>query len=137
VFADNLIVGDRLKSQSGSLTEIKDIEVLVYDAPITVYNFEVKGFHTYFVSDGEVLVHNNGCTQADANKLGFKKTNYRSHKQPVYKKGNKYIFPDIGSGNGSGSHNGGVWKMANSVKNLSKKSTRMGTYDKNLNRIGD
>ena len=66
-----------------------------------------------------------------AEKLGYSKTNYKSHGQPVYKKGNRYITPDVDA------HNGGVWKMADSVKNLGSKSTRMGTYDANLKRIGD
>ena len=34
-------------------------------------------------------------------------------------------------------HNGGIWKMADSLEDLNSKSTRMGTYDKDLNRIGD
>ncbi len=50
-----------------------------------------------------------------AEKLGFKKTNYKSHGQPVYKKGNRYITPDVDT------HNGGAWKMADSVKNLGSK----------------
>lgn len=33
-------------------------------------------------------------------------------------------------------HIGGVWKMAKSVKALSSKSTRMGTYDATLRWIG-
>ena len=66
-----------------------------------------------------------------AEKLGFKKTNYHSQRQPVFKKGNRYITPDRTS------HNGGVWKMADSVDNLVDKTTRMGTYDQFLNRIGD
>ena len=28
------------------------------ETPITVYNFEVEDFHTYYVSDSAVLVHN-------------------------------------------------------------------------------
>ena len=68
---------------------------------------------------------------AAANKLGYKKIAEKSHGQPIFKKGNKYITPDVDR------HNGGVWKMANSVKNLGSKNTRMGTYDENLNRIGD
>lgn len=67
----------------------------------------------------------------EAEKLGFTKTNYKSSGQPVFKKGNRYISPDRDS------HNGGVWKMADSVKNLGSRTTRMGTYDKCLNRIGD
>lgn len=68
---------------------------------------------------------------AIAHRLNFKKTNYYSHGQPVFKRGSLYISYDIDS------HNGGVWKMANSVENLKSKRTRMGTYDMNLNRIGD
>ena len=73
-----------------------------------------------------------------AGQLGFKKTNFRSNGQPVYKKGNRYISPDVGSGPGTGgSHNGGVWKMASSPEKLGSKTTRMGTFDANLVRIGD
>lgn len=70
-------------------------------------------------------------TDEAAAKLGYRKIGERSHGQPVYKKGNRYITPDVDS------HNGGAWKMADSVKNLGTKSSRMGTYDSNLNRIGD
>lgn len=66
-----------------------------------------------------------------AKELGYTKTNERSHGQPVYKKGRKYITPDVDS------HNGGSWKMADSVKNLGSKQRRMGTYDADLNKIGD
>jgi len=66
-----------------------------------------------------------------ARKLGFEKTNYTSHGQPVFKDGNRYITPDIDS------HSGGVWKMANSVEDLASKETRLGTFDANLGRIGD
>ena len=66
-----------------------------------------------------------------AKKLGFERIKERSHGQPIYKKGRRYITPDVDQ------HNGGVWKMADSIENLRSKATRMGTYDKELNRIGD
>jgi|GEM_PF-2431647 len=66
-----------------------------------------------------------------AEQLGFQKTNYYSSGQTVFKQGNKYITIDIDR------HSGGVWKMADSVENLGRKATRLGTYDKFLNRIGD
>jgi hypothetical protein len=73
-----------------------------------------------------------------AGRLGFTKTNYRGkYRAPVYTDGKVYISPDLGSGNGTGAHIGGVWKMADSPKKLFSKDTRMGTYDENLNRIGD
>ena len=70
-------------------------------------------------------------TDEVAKKLGYKKINEKSHGQPIYKKGNRFITPDVDS------HNGGYWKMADSIKNLARKVTRMGTYDIDLNRIGD
>jgi len=66
-----------------------------------------------------------------AEKLGFTKTNYESSGEAVFKKGNRYITLD------KKSHNGGIWKMADSVKNLGSKPTRMGTYDKDLKWIGE
>lgn len=65
-----------------------------------------------------------------AEELGFQKTNFFSSKQPVFTDGKNFITPDIDS------HNGGVWKMADSVLNLGSKTTRMGTYDALLNWIG-
>lgn len=67
-----------------------------------------------------------------AEALGFKKINETIHGgQPVYKKGALFITRDLDG------HNGGAWKMATSVKDLGGKGTRLGTYDSNLNRIGD
>ena len=55
-----------------------------------------------------------------AKKLGYKETNYFSHGQPVFKKGNKYISPDVDV------HSGGSWKMADSVKKLREKGNSNG-----------
>ncbi|MGN3395969.1 toxin C-terminal domain-containing protein [Enterococcus gallinarum] len=66
--------------------------------------------------------------------MGYIKTNERSHGQPVFKNTKrkpKYITPDVDS------HNGGTWKGADNVKDLGSKDTRSGTYDEDLNRIGD
>ena len=63
--------------------------------------------------------------------LGFRPCNERSHGQPVFTDGRRYITPDVDS------HNGGAWKMANSSRALGSRNTRSGTYDANLNRIGD
>jgi hypothetical protein len=66
-----------------------------------------------------------------AERLGFERTGFRSHGQAVFERDGLFITPDIDS------HGGGVWKMADSVRNLGSKRTRMGTYDANLERIGD
>jgi hypothetical protein len=77
---------------------------------------------------------------AAANDLGYESTNYvtKSGEKVFYNKKTKtYISQDVGSGNGMGSHNGGVWKAAKSPEALNSKETRLGTYDADLNRVGD
>ena len=49
----------------------------------------------------------------------------------MFKVGKKYVSWDTGG------HNGGVWKMANTIDDLRSKTTRLGTYDMDLKaRIG-
>ncbi len=77
---------------------------------------------------------------AAAKELGYLPINYfsKSGERVFYNSKTKlYISQDVGSGNGMGSHNGGVWKVAKSPEDLNSKLTRDGTYDANMNRIGD
>ena len=50
--------GDVVVLQSGDKSAVEKIDKVVHNELITVYNFEVEDFHTYFVSDASVLVHN-------------------------------------------------------------------------------
>jgi filamentous hemagglutinin len=70
---------------------------------------------------------NNQAAREAANALKYKPVNgapFNAHGQPVFKKGNDYISPDVDQ------HSGGVWKM------FDQKGRRLGTFDGNLNRIG-
>ena len=58
VSAKDLSVGDILRLSNGALVAISVIEVEELEQPETTYNFEVEDFHTYFVGESEVLVHN-------------------------------------------------------------------------------
>ena len=133
--ASMLKEGDILSLEDGRNVPIESIETNTYNHYVNVYNFKVDDFHTYYVSNISVLVHNSylNAKQIEkiANSLGFKKIKEKSHGQAIFKKGRKYITYDVDS------HNGGFWKMADSIQNLGSKKTRLGTYDKNLNRIGD
>jgi RHS repeat-associated protein len=60
VTAEELYVGEHVKLSSKEPREITFIQREFLTEPITVYNFEVEGWHTYFVSKNAVLVHN-GC----------------------------------------------------------------------------
>ena len=62
--AKELHAGTKLLLSSGECVTIEKIEVEQLETPETTYNFEVEDFHTYYVTDSEVLVHNK-CPEDD------------------------------------------------------------------------
>ena len=56
--AIQLRAGDRLQLLNGEYVIIEQVQHELLETPITVYNFEVEDFHTYYVADTSVLVHN-------------------------------------------------------------------------------
>ena len=58
VRAGKLEVGDEILTSEGQKISIEKIEIEVLAEPVYVYNFTVEDFHTYFVSELGVLVHN-------------------------------------------------------------------------------
>ena len=50
--------GDILVLQNGKYVVIEKVQHEILDNPVTVYNFEVEDFHTYYVGNSSVLVHN-------------------------------------------------------------------------------
>lgn len=59
--AENLVVGDELRRSDGGVAKVLAVERVQLAEPQEVYNFTVKGLHTYFVLDVGVLVHNTTC----------------------------------------------------------------------------
>lgn len=138
VLSGDLRVGDRLTQRDGRAGTIARIDI--QPGGQTVYNFEVAGDHNYYITDAQLLVHNcsigsgpsrltNAQTTDLAKWLGYRKTNYRSSGQPVFTDGKSYITQDIDS------HVGGTWKMGGSPDGFGP-TTRLGTYDEQLNWIG-
>jgi hypothetical protein len=136
VAAEDLAPGDLVISSGGGRLRVADNADA--ERRSTVYNFEVEELHTYFVGQGAAWVHNqqgpfcNKAAARDAAKnLGFdrrippQKAPFNSHGQDVYFDGKRYITPDVDG------HIGGTWKM------FDRKGRRIGTFDENLNRIGD
>ena len=58
-FVKDLKVGDLLVQSDGNTLKIESIELK--HEPATVYNMTVDEFHTYFVSDLGIWVHNSSC----------------------------------------------------------------------------
>ncbi|HID7709975.1 TPA: polymorphic toxin-type HINT domain-containing protein, partial [Neisseria meningitidis] len=148
--AGRLKKGDTLLSESGAKQTVQNITLK--QQPLKAYNLTVADWHTYFVKGNRaetegVWVHND-CpprktpstpiygndseAYAAAKELGYRKIKERTRNDAaIFKKGKSYISRDVDS------HNGGAWKEASSPEKLNRKETRNGTFDKNLNRIGD
>ena len=56
--AVDLRAGDILVLQNGEYVIVELVQHEILEAPIAVYNFEVEDFHTYYVGESSVLVHN-------------------------------------------------------------------------------
>ena len=56
--AVRLRAGDILVLVNGEYVVVEKIQHEILEAPITVYNFQVEDYHTYYVSDTGILVHN-------------------------------------------------------------------------------
>ena len=56
--ARSLRAGDILVLSNGELVTVEWVQHEILESPIKVYNFEVEDFHTYFVGQSSVLVHN-------------------------------------------------------------------------------
>ena len=61
VSACDLKNGDKVLLSDGTLCEVEGVTLKQLETPETTYNLEVADFHTYYVSDACVLVHNANC----------------------------------------------------------------------------
>ncbi len=59
--AGSLLVGDKLISVNGEDLFVEKHRVEEFDEPVAVYNFQVEDYHTYFVGESAVWVHNSEC----------------------------------------------------------------------------
>ena len=91
VSASDLKTGDKVRLQSGETAAVESTEKVQLDKPIKVYNFEVEDFHTYYVSEQQVLVHNT-CVE-ESPKTVKKNPNVKTRELIIINKkhsGNKY-----------------------------------------------
>ncbi len=64
--AVQLRAGDILVLVNGEYVVVEKVQHEILEAPVTVYNFQVEGYHTYYVTNSGVLVHNT-CFNPKAN----------------------------------------------------------------------
>jgi hypothetical protein len=58
VSAIDLRAGDILVTVNGEYVILEQVQHEILESPVTVYNFEVEGFHTCHVGEQSLLVHN-------------------------------------------------------------------------------
>ena len=66
--ARSLRAGDVLVLSNGELVTVEWVQHEILESLIKVYNFEVQDFHTYFVGESSVLVHNM-CKTSDSGEI--------------------------------------------------------------------
>ena len=50
---------------NGEYVVIEQVQHELLESPAAIYNFEVADFHTYYVGEEPVLVHNRGCGKSN------------------------------------------------------------------------
>ena len=89
--------GDKVLLSDGTLCEVEGVTLKQLETPETTYNLEVADFHTYYVSDACVLVHNLNCGKPSSPKK-LTKNEIKKFDAEAYKKlyvGNKGSRFDI------------------------------------------
>ena len=88
--ASDLKVGDKVRQEDGTTDIVEKVKHVALDNPVTVYNFEVEDFHTYYVSEQKVLVHNT-CAATAKNTQVAKSSN---NVQRVYRGERSSMTPE-------------------------------------------
>ena len=94
--AVNLRAGDILVLVNGEYVVVEKVQHELLEAPINVYNFNVDGYHTYYVTYSGVLVHNS-CGETSATKLGKQMHKSMEYGGPVKK---EVLIPGTGRADG-------------------------------------
>ena len=102
--AVQLRAGDILVLVNGEYVVVEKVQHEILEAPVTVYNFQVEDYHTYYVANG-VLVHNvckakssikqNSSLVKEANKLSGRLQQEADNLVNAFRAGN--LNPGIGS----------------------------------------
>lgn len=64
-----MLVGDKLISVNGEDLSVDDCYIEECEVSTTVYNFQVEDYHTYFVGENKVWVHNADCVGANGTQI--------------------------------------------------------------------
>jgi len=74
--AINLRAGDELCTVNGEYVIVERVQHEILESPVKVYNFRVTDYHTYFVGENYIGVHN-ACGKSNINKNDYKTQKYQ------------------------------------------------------------
>ncbi len=77
VDAGDLQPGNLLRKRDGSVVLLDSWEVEQLQEPVTVYNFQVEDYHTYYVGNSCFFVHNADCVVEFDNDSGLDREEFR------------------------------------------------------------
>lgn len=108
VSAEELKFGDKVLLSDGTYGIIQSVKLEQLETPEATYNFEVEDFHTYYVGEQSVLVHNADCAF----------DNFVEHPEELYGKSADEVEKLLGSGWKKGAYgsDGTGWKFINGDK---------------------
>ena len=76
--AVHLRAGDILVLVNGEYVIVEKVQHEILESPVTVYNFQVEDFHTYYVGDEGILVHNS-CAHKSKSWRAQKRKYWKDH----------------------------------------------------------
>ena len=96
--ASDLKVGDKVRLEDGTTGIVEKAKHVALDTSVTVYNFEVEDFHTYYVSEQKVLVHNTcAATAKNATKSKYWKESTVFKGKKVYQRDDAFDVSRVDS----------------------------------------
>ena len=146
VAAGDLDVGDILYTADGDEVEVTDIELEKLAEPILVYNLEVEDFHTYFVGEYGVLVHNTykvarNCSKAEAEAIEAAQNLVPGMHNGSPTRGAKWVFDLSGkyqaTGLGKGHEKTVIFSMKDGFMDWVNSNTAVSEFGKEIEHMGD
>lgn len=139
VYGGTIAAGKYVIPGIGTVMVLVTGAVIIGDVMWEATTSVAKNIINLLFSKPEPVYKTDGEAKKAADKLGYTKANETCKDGvAIFKKGKKnkngpgYISRDLDNHTGVG-----AWKGGSSPKNVCSKSTRSGTYDKDLNRVGD
>ena len=146
VAAGDLEVGDILVNADGNEVEVTNLELEKLAEPILVYNLEVEDFHTYFVGEYGVLVHNTykvarNCSKAEAEAIEAAQNLVPGMHNGSPTRGAKWVFDLSGkyqaTGLGKGHEKTVIFSMKDGFMDWVNSNTAVSEFGKEIEHMGD